>query len=369
MPWFELDIQNAASTGGKKNATLKVTGVIGGSWLSDGTSAKQFLQQLEMAGDVGTIDVIIDSPGGSIADGFTMFDALRAHPAKVTTNVIGTAASMASVLMLAGDVRQIAENGRVMVHRATGGVSGTHEEITRYAQILKQYEDRLVQAYVDHTGNNEKAVREMMNTLVGTWFFGAEAVKKGFATEVTKGAKAAAFHREWAGFFDVLPSALFDTSPTSESNTTDTIDMKPEEITSLIAKGIKDGLADHAKASNDAIAALKDGMKAEITNALKPAVDEAMKPVNEKLDGLKNVGDDLKELSERLDKAENVIKSGVLRNAGGTAPVHNGGEGGEEGGSDAAPKNEAELRAAMAKVSTFEEKRKLKSAFEARQKK
>lgn len=370
MPhWFELDIQNAATTGGKKHATLKVTGIIGGSWFSDGTSAKQFLQQLEIAGDVSTIEVIIDSPGGSVSDGLTMYDALRAHPAQVTTNVIGTAASMASVLMLAGDNRQIAENGRVMVHRVTGGISGTHEEIKRYAESTKQFEDRIVGIYTDRTANPEKDVRAMMNTLVGTWFFGNDAVTKGFAKQVTKGVKAANFHREWVGYFDVLPAALFDNAPTSESTTTDIIDMTPEEITALITKGIKDGLADHAKASNDAITALKDGMKTEITNALKPAVDEAMKPVNEKLDGLKNVGDDLKKLGDRLDKAENVIKSGVLRNAGGTSPVHNGGEGGDEGGKDAAPKSEAELREAMNKAKTFDEKRSLMKAFEAAQKK
>ncbi len=367
MPnWFDLNI-TAAANGAKKHATLKVTGIIGGSWFSDGTTARQFLQQLEMAGDVGTIEVLIDSPGGSISDGLTMYDALRAHSAMVTTNVIGTAASMASVLMLAGDVRQIAENGRVMVHRANGGVAGTHEEIQRYSQILKQFEDRIVGLYTERTAQSEKDVRAMMNTMVGTWLFGEQAVKKGFATVVTKGTKAAAFHREWSAHFDVLPAALFDSATASESTSTDILDMTPDQIKALLAAELKTALAEQGKTTTAEITALKTEMKADITNAMKPAIDEAMKPVNEQLGKLTALPDDLKKLTDRVERAENLIKSGVLRDAGGTKAATPGE--GEEGDKPGTPKNEAELREAMNKAKTFAEKRELMNAFETAKKK
>lgn len=356
MPnWFHLTIRNAATTGGKKHATLKITGIIGGGWLSDGTSAKQFLQQLEMAGDVGTIEVLIDSPGGSISDGLTMYDALRAHPATVTTNVIGTAASMASVLMLAGDDRQIAENGRVMVHRANGGISGTHEEITRYAEILKQFEDRIVGLYTERTAQSEKDVRAMMNTMVGTWFFGEEAVKKGFATQVTKGTKAANFAREWAGYFDVLPSALFDipASPEAKSPDHGTTIMtaaqktrfrallalatrKPEEDTALAtlqALATKEGYDTAAiKADNDAdtITALNARL-ATLEAQAKTAQDAADKLAKEKADAEAKAKDPAALLA-RVNTLEALIKSGVLRDAGGTSPAKPG-KGSEDGDS------------------------------------
>lgn len=351
--WFNIENIAAAQAGAKPSARIKIFGVIGGGWLSDGVSARQFLNQLEMLGDVGHLEVVIDSPGGAVDDGLTIYDALRTHSAKVTTNVIGIAASMASVLMLAGDERQIAENGRVMVHRATGAVRGTHEELTRYAEVLKQNEDRIVNIYVEQTGQKEKDLRAMMNTMVGTWLFGKDAVDKGFAKTVLKGVKASAFHAEWRDGFDFIPAALFDSaaSHVPDNTTPDITDMKPEEIQALITKGIEAGLA-------SALTTHGDKMKSELSGSFKTEIENGLKPIGDRLGKVEAFGDQLKTLGERLEKAEGLIKSGVTGSAGGTTPVPGaGGEGGDEGGGAAAFKNEAEVRTALGKAKTFDEKR------------
>jgi len=367
QPWFHFETIQALSAAAKPSARIKIFGIIGGSWLSDGVTAKQFLHELELAGDVGGIEVLLDSPGGSVSDGLTIYDALRNHPAKVTTNVIGVAASMASVLMLAGDVRQIAENGRVMVHRATGSVNGTHEEMTRYAEILKQNEDRIVEIYTARTAQTEKAMRTMMNTMVGTWLFGQQAVDKGFATQVTKGVKATAFHQEWAAFFDVLPAALFDTAASTDpaNHIPDILAMKPEEIQKLITDGIKAGLTDHAASQKDTIGKIvAESLKTEITAAIKTPLDEAMKPITDRLGKVEAFGEEMKKLTDRVEKAEGLVKAGITAAAGGTKPAE-GGEG-DDDGKDKAPTNEAELKAALAKCKNFSERRQILNAYDER---
>ena len=153
----------------------------------------------------------LDSPGGDCNDGLTIYDAIKASGASVTVNVIGLAASMASVIMLAADAGKIRiyENARVMIHRVTGGAHGNTDDLAAAAQLTKQFEDRIVALYVARTGNDEAEIRDMMKAQLGTWFFGQEAVDAGFADSVISGAKAKAFKAQWAGLFTMLPAALF----------------------------------------------------------------------------------------------------------------------------------------------------------------
>ena len=99
-----------------------------GGW---GVSAKDFVAQLKTVTSKN-LRVTIDSPGGDVNDGLTIFDAIhsfRTAGGNVSIEVIGLAASMASVIMLAGNVVKIAENGRVMIHRVTGGVWGNADDL------------------------------------------------------------------------------------------------------------------------------------------------------------------------------------------------------------------------------------------------
>ena len=179
-----------------------------GMW---GVSAKDFAEQLRGVGKIKSLTLNLDSPGGDCNDGLTIYDAIKASGASVTVNVIGLAASMASVIMLAADAGKIRiyENARVMIHRVTGGAHGNTDDLAAAAQLTKQFEDRIVSLYVARTGKDEAEIRDMMKAQLGTWFFGQEAVDAGFADSVISGVKAKAFKAQWAGLFTMLPAALF----------------------------------------------------------------------------------------------------------------------------------------------------------------
>lgn len=199
--WFTISNKSEAE------AEISITDEIG-LW---GVSANDFADQLRAAGKITKLTVNLDSPGGDCNDGFTIYDAIKACNAAVTVNVIGLAASMASVIMLAADKGKIriSENGRVMIHRVTGGAHGNSDDLAAATQLVRQFEDRIVALYIARSGKTETDIRDMMKAQLGTWLFGQEAVDAGFADAVIAGAKARAFRPEWASLFTMLPAALF----------------------------------------------------------------------------------------------------------------------------------------------------------------
>lgn len=228
--WFNI-ARNAASS----EVTIDIFDEIG----SYGISAKQFITQLREVESTKNMRLLIDSPGGDCEQGLTIFDALIATGADITADIIGTAASMASVIMLAAPKRRIAENGRVMIHRVTGGSYGNADDLEAATKLCRQFEDRIVKLYMKATGKDETAIRELMKAQMGTWFFGSEAVDAGFCDEVITGTKARAFQTKWAPLFTLLPSALFDnsstTSPSANPDPDSTMKLTAEKKARLIA--------------------------------------------------------------------------------------------------------------------------------------
>ena len=199
--WYSITAKSAAE------CVIDIFDEIG-MW---GVSAKDFAEQLRGVGKIKSLTLNLDSPGGDCNDGLTIYDAIKASGASVTVNVIGLAASMASVIMLAADAGKIRiyENARVMIHRVTGGAFGNSDDLDAATKLVKQFEDRIVSLYVARTGKDEAEIRDMMKAQLGTWFFGQEAVDAGFADSVISGVKAKAFKAQWAGLFTMLPAALF----------------------------------------------------------------------------------------------------------------------------------------------------------------
>lgn len=202
-----------------------------GMW---GVTARDFANQLKAIPNAKTITLNLDCPGGDCNDGFTIYDALTNSGAEITVNITGLAASMASVIMLAGKTINIAENGRVMIHRVTGGAMGNADEMDAATKLMRQFEDRIVNLYVKRTGKDEAEIRDMMKAQMGTWFFGQEAVDAGFADAVVK-TKARNFKASWAPLFTMLPAALFDTSnknmeQPANSESTEVIETPAEEV-------------------------------------------------------------------------------------------------------------------------------------------
>lgn len=158
-----------------------------GAW---GISARQFARDLAALGDVSQINLRIHSAGGDVMDGIAMYNILRGHSARVEVYIDGMAASMASVVAMAGDVVYMPENSSMMVHKPWGGQVGDADDMREYADLLDKFEGTLIRAYALKTGKSEEEIAALLKKT--TWMDGNEAVAAGFADQVLEPLKAAA---------------------------------------------------------------------------------------------------------------------------------------------------------------------------------
>jgi ATP-dependent Clp endopeptidase proteolytic subunit ClpP len=156
-----------------------------------GIRAADFSRDLKAAGDdLSEIIVRINSPGGAVFDGLAIHNILKDHAAKVTVKVDGIAASIASVIAMAGDRVEMPENAMMMIHDPSGLAFGTAEDMRELADVLDKIKASLVSAYRNKSGMSDDEIASMM--AAETWLSAAEAKEKGLADEVTKAVKLAA---------------------------------------------------------------------------------------------------------------------------------------------------------------------------------
>jgi ATP-dependent Clp endopeptidase proteolytic subunit ClpP len=284
-----------------------------------GVSTKDFITALRAAGPAKSIRLNLDSPGGDMNDGFTIYDAIRAHGGHVSVSVIGMAASMASIVMLAGDRIEIAENGRVMIHRPNGGVRGNPDDIQAYAEFGKQLEQRAVALYMSRTGKDEAAVKDWMKSTTGTWFIGQQAVDAGFVDAVMPGVRATAFKAEWANKFEMLPPALFDTAaPPSPSRTS-----TPSPMKAILALASLVGITVKGDETEDQLTALIAAHRPSAKNVVIDFEDEAVKSAFTAriTEATKDDKAKITALEAELVKITALLTNGAAGAAGGNAPV------------------------------------------------
>jgi ATP-dependent protease ClpP protease subunit len=127
---------------------------------------------------VDKIKVEINSPGGDVFDGMAIFNALKSHPATVETCVTGLAASIASVIFMAGDVRQMEEFSQIMLHRAWSFAMGSSTELRKTADQLDRVDGQLISLYNKATNLGADKIENMMEE--ETWLTSFEAQELGF---------------------------------------------------------------------------------------------------------------------------------------------------------------------------------------------
>lgn len=144
-----------------KERIIFITGPI-----HDGMSSLIVAQLLHLEAENPTkeISMYINSPGGVVTSGLSIYDTMQYIKPKVSTLVVGQAASMGSLLLAAGakDMRFSLPNSRVMVHQPSGGYQGQATDIMIHAQETQKLKDRLNQIYVKHTGQKIKAVEDAL---------------------------------------------------------------------------------------------------------------------------------------------------------------------------------------------------------------
>ena len=110
------------------------------------------------------ISMYINSPGGVVTSGLSIYDTMQYIRPKVSTLVIGQAASMGSLLLAGGEagMRFSLPNSRIMVHQPSGGYQGQATDIMIHAQETQKLKTRLNEIYVKHTGNSLEEVERAL---------------------------------------------------------------------------------------------------------------------------------------------------------------------------------------------------------------
>jgi ATP-dependent Clp endopeptidase proteolytic subunit ClpP len=175
-------------------------------WSGDGITAKSF--QKELAGvKASQIDLHINSPGGEVWDGLSIYNLIKQHPAKVTTYIDGIAASIASVIALAGDKVIMAENAMYMMHNPYGSCCGNAEELRQMADVLDKVSGSIALAYQGKTGKPDDEIKALMDA--ETWMTADEAHEMGFCDEIAEQMDMAAC----AKFVPAMQQAKFKNIP------------------------------------------------------------------------------------------------------------------------------------------------------------
>lgn len=178
--WWE--IRAAAQP---RTAELLIYGDIGDSWWDDtSTSALDVARTLADL-DVDTLTVRINSYGGSVSDGLAIYNALKRHPAEVITAIDGVAVSIASLIAMAGDTVQAAQNARLMIHAPWGLMAGNAADAREFADVLDGYAKSMAHSYAAKTGQPVDEVAALLLDGKDHWYSADEALAAGFVDEIT----------------------------------------------------------------------------------------------------------------------------------------------------------------------------------------
>jgi ATP-dependent protease ClpP protease subunit len=170
--WYRIN--NAADP---DEAEVMLYDEIGG-WF--GSTADELVAELKGI-TAPRMRVRINSPGGSVFEGIAIANALRAHPARVTVQVDSVAASIASVIAMAGDRIEMAPNSMLMIHDASGVCMGNAADMDEMSELLDLISDNIADAYAARAGGTREQWRARMQA--ETWYLPEDAVANGLADE------------------------------------------------------------------------------------------------------------------------------------------------------------------------------------------
>lgn len=139
---------------------------------------KQFLSESNNE----EVEININSPGGDVWSGSEIYTHLKAYKGKVIVNIIGLAASAATVIAMAGDVVRMSPPSQFMIHCSGMVVRGDHEDLSHAREILMNSDEGIRAAYKLKTGLSDEELSEMMNH--ETWMTAEKAKAKGFIDEI-----------------------------------------------------------------------------------------------------------------------------------------------------------------------------------------
>jgi ATP-dependent protease ClpP protease subunit len=177
--WAETPAPRAAAEG---DNVISVLDVIGEDfWTGGGVTAKRVAAALRSIGERDVV-VQINSPGGDMFEGIAIYNLLRRHPAAVRVEILGWAASAASIIAMAGDEIVMGLGTFMMVHNAWGVVIGNRHDMREVADLFDGFDGAIADIYEARTGQDRADIEKLMDA--ETFMGPSDAVAKGFADAV-----------------------------------------------------------------------------------------------------------------------------------------------------------------------------------------
>lgn len=327
--WYKLTRMSV------KDAELEINGPIGAEVWGDEVSAKQFLNDIKALGNVKNINVHINSPGGDVWHGNTIYNRLKSHAAKINVFIDGLAASAASVIAMAGDTVHMYENSILMIHDPYTYSGGTAEDMRKAAERLDKVKEGVVAVYKSKTNLPEEKIAELM--AAETWMTAKEAKALGFVDTITEGE---AVTMSLSG----IDPKLYKNTPAYLLNKNDSEfnDILSLESCDTINTVKKDQPVKNRKVESKEVLKMN---QEDLQKAITTAVMEALKPVKNQLDDLTEKVGALEEEAAPAADADKVEEAT-------TEDTTNGAEEGQAEGEETG-EAEALLSALPASVKTY----------------
>lgn len=194
--WYAIDAK-------PDTAEISIFDEIGGF----GVSVSEFKDAFDLVRDQKEIKLLLNSPGGSVTEGMALYNLLSGVRAKLVVEILGVAASIASIVALAGRELIMGEGSYFMIHNPWTITWGDADQLRKDAEVLDKMRGELVNIYAARSGLSAKEIGQMMDD--ETWLTADEAKAKGFASSVKRETRAAALSFDLARIgFQHAPRAL-----------------------------------------------------------------------------------------------------------------------------------------------------------------
>lgn len=187
-------------------------------WFPEDVSSNSFKDDLDELGDVDIINLYINSPGGSVFEGIAIYNMLKRHKAKINVYVDALAASIASVIAMAGDTIFMPKNSMLMIHNPWTSAVGNAKDFRKVADDLDRIGHSSKQSYLQKAG--EKITDEKLQELLDaeTWLSADEAYEYGLCDVVEEAnTMAASISNELFANYKNVPQQLVKCNKTTIS--------------------------------------------------------------------------------------------------------------------------------------------------------
>ena len=185
--WAETPVAAQVTSVTESDSTITIFDVIGEDDMGGGVSLRRIAAALRRIGPQA-VTVQINSPGGDMFEGISIYNLLRAHPAAVTVEVLGLAASAASIIAMAGDEIHMSPGSFLMLHNAWGVVIGNRHDMAEAAALFETFDAALAGIYAARSGRPQVEVVALLDA--ETFLSAEEAIAAGMADCMVEGSAA-----------------------------------------------------------------------------------------------------------------------------------------------------------------------------------